>query len=66
VNTVKNLRVPQNIVKSSSRCTTGSFSRMAKLHGVRQWDRVEDIVKKLKQRRNKHSILFTWYTLYEK
>jgi hypothetical protein len=35
VNTVMNLRVPQNDGKFSSCCTTGSLSRRAQLHGVR-------------------------------
>jgi hypothetical protein len=32
VNTILNLRVPQNAVKFLSRCTIGSFSRRAQLH----------------------------------
>jgi hypothetical protein len=34
VNKVMNIRVPQNVGKSLSSCTTGSFSRRAQLHGV--------------------------------
>jgi hypothetical protein len=34
VNTVTNLRVPQNVGKFLSNCTTGGFSRRAQLHGV--------------------------------
>jgi hypothetical protein len=34
VNTVMNLRVPQNAGKFSSSCTTGGFSRRAQLHEV--------------------------------
>jgi hypothetical protein len=34
VNMVMNLRVPQNIGKFFSSCTTGSFSRRTHLHGV--------------------------------
>jgi hypothetical protein len=34
VNTVMNLRVPQNVYKFLSSCTTGGFSRTAKLHEV--------------------------------
>jgi hypothetical protein len=34
VNTVMNLRVPQNFDKFLSSCTTGGFSRRADLHGV--------------------------------
>jgi hypothetical protein len=34
VNTVMNLRVPQNIGKFLSSCTTDSFSRRAELHEV--------------------------------
>jgi hypothetical protein len=32
MNTVMNLRVPQNAGKFLSSCTTGSFSRRAQLH----------------------------------
>jgi hypothetical protein len=32
VNTVMNLRFPQNAIKFSSSCTIGSFSRRAQLH----------------------------------
>jgi hypothetical protein len=34
VNTVMNLRVPQNLGKFLSSCTTGGFSRRAQLHEV--------------------------------
>jgi hypothetical protein len=34
VNTVMNLRVPQNVGKFFSSCATGAFSRRAQLHGV--------------------------------
>jgi hypothetical protein len=34
MNTVMNLRVPQNVVKFLGSCTTGGFSRRAQLHGV--------------------------------
>jgi hypothetical protein len=34
VNTVMNLRVPQNIGKFLSSCTTGDFSRKVQLHEV--------------------------------
>jgi hypothetical protein len=34
VNTVMNLRVPQNTGKFFSSCVTGGFSRRAKLHEV--------------------------------
>jgi hypothetical protein len=34
VNTIMNLRVPQNVGKFLSSCTTGGFSRRAQLHGV--------------------------------
>jgi hypothetical protein len=34
VNTVMNLRVPLNIGKFLSSCTTGGFSRRAQLHDV--------------------------------
>jgi hypothetical protein len=34
VNTVLNLRVPRNIGKFLSSCTTGGFSRRAQLHEV--------------------------------
>jgi hypothetical protein len=34
VNTVMNVRVPQNAGKFSSSCTTGDFSRRAELHEV--------------------------------
>jgi hypothetical protein len=34
VNTVMNLRVPLNVGKFLSSCTTGGFSRRAQLHGV--------------------------------
>jgi hypothetical protein len=34
VNTVMNLRVPQNVDKFLNSCTTGGFSRRAQLHGV--------------------------------
>jgi hypothetical protein len=34
MNTVMNLRVPQNVGKFLSRCTTGSFSRIPQLHEV--------------------------------
>jgi hypothetical protein len=34
VNTVVNLRVPQNVLKLLSRCVTGGFSRRAQLHEV--------------------------------
>jgi hypothetical protein len=34
VNTVMNLRVPQNAGKFLSSCTTGGFSRRAQLHEV--------------------------------
>jgi hypothetical protein len=34
VNTVMNLRVPQNVGKFLSSCTTGGFSRRAQLHEV--------------------------------
>jgi hypothetical protein len=34
VNTVMNLRVPQNVGKFLSGCATGGFSRRAQLHGV--------------------------------
>jgi hypothetical protein len=34
VNTVTNFRVPQNVGKFLSSCTTGGFSRRAQLHGV--------------------------------
>jgi hypothetical protein len=35
MNTVMNLRVPQNVRKFLSSCPTGGFSRRAQLHGVR-------------------------------
>jgi hypothetical protein len=41
VNTVMNLRVPQNVGKFVSSCTTGVFSRRAHLHGVSLLDRLE-------------------------
>jgi hypothetical protein len=34
VNTVMNLRVPKNVGKFLSSCTTGGFSRRAQLHEV--------------------------------
>jgi hypothetical protein len=34
VNTVINLRVPENVWKFFSSCATGGFSRRAQLHGV--------------------------------
>jgi hypothetical protein len=34
VNTVMNLRVPQNVGKLLSSCATGGFSRGARLHGA--------------------------------
>jgi hypothetical protein len=34
VNTVMNLRVPQNVGKFLSSCATGGFSRWTQLHGV--------------------------------
>jgi hypothetical protein len=34
VNTVMNLRIPQNVGTFLSSCTTGGFSRRAQLHGV--------------------------------
>jgi hypothetical protein len=34
MNTVMNLRVPQNVGKFLSSCTNGGFSRRAQLHGV--------------------------------
>jgi hypothetical protein len=34
VNTVMNLRVPENVRNFLSSCTTGCFSRRAQLHGV--------------------------------
>jgi hypothetical protein len=34
VNTVMNLRVPENVGKFLSSCATGGFSRRAHLHGV--------------------------------
>jgi hypothetical protein len=34
VNMVMNLLVPQNVEKFLSGCTTGGFSRRARLHGV--------------------------------
>jgi hypothetical protein len=34
VNTVMNLRVPQNVGEFLSGCTTGSLSKRARLHGV--------------------------------
>jgi hypothetical protein len=34
VNTLMNLRVPQNVEKFLSSCATGGFSRSAQLHGV--------------------------------
>jgi hypothetical protein len=34
VNTVMNLRVPQNVGKCLSSCTTGGFSRRAQVHVV--------------------------------
>jgi hypothetical protein len=34
VNTVMNLRIPQNVGKFLSSCASGSFSRSAKLHRV--------------------------------
>jgi hypothetical protein len=34
VDTVMNLRVPKNVVKFLSNCTTGSFSKRAQLHEV--------------------------------
>jgi hypothetical protein len=34
VNTVMNLRVPQNVGEFLSGCTIGGFSRRAQLHGV--------------------------------
>jgi hypothetical protein len=34
VNTAMNLLVPKNIGKLLSGCTSGSFSRRARLHGV--------------------------------
>jgi hypothetical protein len=34
VNTVLNLRVPENVGKFLSSCATGGFSRRAQLHGV--------------------------------
>jgi hypothetical protein len=39
VNTVMNLRVPQNIGKFLSSCVTGGFSRRAQLREVNQKDR---------------------------
>jgi hypothetical protein len=35
VNRVMNFRVPQNLGKLMSSCTTGGFSRRAHLHAVR-------------------------------
>jgi hypothetical protein len=34
VNTVMNLRVPQNVAKFLSSCTSGGFSRTAQFHEV--------------------------------
>jgi hypothetical protein len=34
VTTVVNLRVPQNVGKFFSSCTTGGYSRRAQLHGT--------------------------------
>jgi hypothetical protein len=34
VNTIMNLRFPQNVSKFLSSCTTGGFSRRAEVHGV--------------------------------
>jgi hypothetical protein len=34
VNTVTNLRIPYNVGKLVSSCTTGGFSRRAELHAV--------------------------------
>jgi hypothetical protein len=34
VNTVMNLRVPQNVGEFLNNCVTGGFSRRAQLHGV--------------------------------
>jgi hypothetical protein len=34
VNTIKNLRVPQNVGKFMSSCASGGFSRRTQLHGV--------------------------------
>jgi hypothetical protein len=34
VNTITNLRVPQNFEKFLNNCTIGGFSRRAHLHGV--------------------------------
>jgi hypothetical protein len=36
VNTVMNLRVPQNVGKFLSSCATGGFSRRVQLHGYSQ------------------------------
>jgi hypothetical protein len=41
VNTAMNLRVPWNVEKFLSGCTTGSFSRRAHLHGV-SWNTGHD------------------------
>jgi hypothetical protein len=38
VNTVTNLRVPYNVGKFLSSCTTGGFSRRAQLHEVSSAD----------------------------
>jgi hypothetical protein len=40
VNTVINLRVPQNIGKFLSRSATDSFPRRTQLHGVSQYIRI--------------------------
>jgi hypothetical protein len=34
VNTVMNIRIPQNVGKFLDSCSTGGFSRRAQLHGV--------------------------------
>jgi hypothetical protein len=34
VNTIMNLRVPQNVEKFLSSCTNGGFSRRVQFHGV--------------------------------
>jgi hypothetical protein len=37
VNTVMNLRAPENLGKFLRYCTTGDFSRRAQLHGVKRF-----------------------------
>jgi hypothetical protein len=44
VNTVTNLRVPQNTGKFLNSRTTGGLSKMAQLRGVSEFPRFQDVI----------------------